>query len=233
LLSFNQRVHQNDQMKSQTVTIIGSTGLIGGLLLEILKADPAYDVIKVIVRRPVSFNHPKVKVNIIDFTDGASYRNAIAGSDAVFCAVGTTNRKVNGDKAAYRKIDFDIPVDAARYCEETGCGRYLLVSSVGASSSSGNFYLKLKGEVEDAISQMSINSISIFRPSFLIGERPEIREGEKLAKLVSTNLSFLFPSRFKPIQAYDVARSMVAASVENIPGIRIYQYSEMKNLITA
>ena len=107
-------------MKPETATIIGATGLIGGHLLEILKDDPAYDVIKVIVRRPVSLNHPKVKVNIIDFADEPSFRNAIADSDAVFCAVGTTNRKVNGDKTAYRKVDFDIPVDAARILRRDG-----------------------------------------------------------------------------------------------------------------
>ena len=218
-------------MKTKTATILGATGLIGGHLLEILKNDPAYDIIKVIVRRPVSFAHPKVRVEIIDFTDGTSFKNAVADSDAVFCAVGTTNQKVKGDKGAYRKVDYDIPVNAARYCEETGCSRYLLVSSIGADSRSGNFYLKLKGEVEDAISRMNIQSISIFRPSFLLGERQENRGGEKLAKALSSNLSFLFPSRFKPIKAYDVARSMVAVSGKNIPGIRIYQYSEMKSLI--
>jgi uncharacterized protein YbjT (DUF2867 family) len=220
-------------MKPETATILGATGLIGGHLLEILKNDPAYDVIKVISRRPVKVEHPKVKVIILDFADETSFRNAIADSDAVFCAVGTTNRKVKGDKIEYRKVDFDIPVQAAGHCEQIGCQRFLLVSSIGANSRSGNFYLKLKGEVEEAIRKMRIQSISIFQPSLLLGERQEKRGGEKLAKLISKTLSFLFPSRYKPINASAVARSMVAVSKQNIPGLKVYQYCEMMDLISS
>jgi uncharacterized protein YbjT (DUF2867 family) len=220
-------------MKPETVTILGATGLIGGHLLEILKNDPAYDVIKVVSRRPLTVQHPKVKVIILDFADETSFRNAIADSDSVFCAVGTTNRKVKGDKIEYRKVDFDIPVHAAGHCEQTGCKRFLLVSSIGANSQSGNFYLKLKGEVEEAIGKMRIKSISVFRPSLLLGERQEQRDGEKLAKLISPALSFLFPSRYRPINASAVARSMLAASKQNLPGLKIYQYSEMMHLLSS
>jgi uncharacterized protein YbjT (DUF2867 family) len=220
-------------MKPVTATILGATGLIGGQLLEILKNDPDFDVIKVIARRPVAIEHPKVKVIIIDFADETSFRNAIADSDAVFTAVGTTNRKVKGDRIEYQKVDFDIPVHAAGHCEYTGCNRFLLVSSIGADSQSGNFYLKLKGEVEEAIRKIRIQSISIFRPSLLLGERQEKRGGEKLAQVLSASLSFLFPSRYKPINASAVARSMVAACKQNLPGLKIYQYSEMMHLLSS
>ena len=226
----NNTYNNNITMKVKTAAILGATGLIGSHLVELLKNDREYDVIKVIVRRPVAIDHPKISVNVIDFTDESAFKSAIAESDAVFCAVGTTNRKVKGDKAAYRKVDFDIPVKAAKFCEQTGCNTFLLVSSIGANSNSGNFYLKLKGEVEDAVGTLNIQSISVFRPSFLLGERQENRSGEKIAKALSSSLSFLFPSRYKPINAFDVARSMVSASVKNIPGFRIYQYNEMISL---
>ncbi len=218
-------------MKAKTATILGATGLIGSHILELLKNDPQYERIKVIVRRPVSIEHPKVKVIQIDFSDENSFKDAIADSDAVFCAVGTTNSKVKGDKAAYRKVDFDIPVNAANYCERNGCNLFLLVSSIGADKSSGNFYLKLKGEVEDAITSLNIKAISIFRPSFLLGERQENRGGEKLAKVLTTFVSFMFPSRYKPIKALDVAKSMLAVSKLNITGLKVYQYSEMMQLL--
>jgi uncharacterized protein YbjT (DUF2867 family) len=219
-------------MKMKTATILGATGLIGGHLLELLRNDREYDVIRIVVRRPVIFDHPKVKVIVIDFSDEAAFKAAIAESDVVFCAVGTTNSKVKGDKSAYRRVDFDIPVNAARFCGELGCNRFLLVSSIGADSKSKNFYLRLKGEAEDAIRNTNIQAISIFQPSFLLGERQENRRGEKVVQVMSASLSFLFSSRYKPIKAQDVARSMVIVSKTDTSGTRIYQYNEMISLLS-
>jgi uncharacterized protein YbjT (DUF2867 family) len=217
-------------MTEKTATVIGSTGLIGSNLVEILCSDNDYKFIRVIVRRPVTFDSPKVQVRIVDFSDNESFKGAVAESDAVFCAVGTTQKKVKGDKVEYRKVDHDIPVNAARFCAETGCQSFLLVSSVGADSKSSNFYLKLKGEVEDAVSKMKIPSVSIFRPSILLGERNESRTGESIGKVFSSTFSFLIPSKYKPVQAREVARAMVAASKLERPGVNVYHYEEMRKL---
>ena len=189
-------------------------------------------MIRLVVRQPVEFNHPSVRTVVIDFSDNESFKSAIAGSDAIFCAVGTTQKKVKGDSAAYYKVDYDIPVNAAQFCEETGCPVFLLVSSVGADSKSKNFYLKLKGEVEDKLREMKIASVSVFRPSMLLGNRNEFRFGEEVAKAISTPLSFLFPSMYKPIKAENVARAMIAASKKAAPGFNVYHYREMLNIIT-
>ncbi|MCU0369987.1 MAG: NAD(P)H-binding protein [Bacteroidales bacterium] len=218
-------------MNNNTAALIGATGLIGGHLLEILQADEDFNAIRVIVRRPVEFNHPKIKVLVINFADEKAYREAVAGCDAVFVAVGTTQKKVKGDRAAYRKVDYDIPVNAAKYSSEAGCNRFLLVSSVGADSKSGNFYLKLKGEVEDKVKSFSIPSISIFRPSMLLGNRQESRPMETAAQVISKGLSFLFPSKYKSIEASEVAKAMIAAEKTGKIGVNIYQFNEMKSFI--
>ena len=103
-------------MNEKTAAIIGATGLIGGHLLKCLQDDEEFKSIRVIVRRPLSSNHPKVNVRVVSFTDGNSFKEAISGCDAVFVAVGTTQKKVKGDKEAYRKVDYDIPVNAAKFC---------------------------------------------------------------------------------------------------------------------
>jgi uncharacterized protein YbjT (DUF2867 family) len=149
----------------------------------------------------------------------------------VFCAVGTTNAKVKGDKAAYRKVDYDIPVNAARFCADKSCPQFLLVSSVGANSKGGNFYIKLKGEVEEMVQSFAIPSVSIFRPSMLLGHRNESRPLESIAQVISRPLGALFPSKYKPIKASDVARAMVAASKKPAPGVNVLHYKEMKELI--
>ena len=167
---------------------------------------------------------------VLDFADQAALKSSIAGSDAVFCAVGTTQKKVKGDKIAYRKVDYDIPVHAAQFCAETGCPHFLLVSSVGANSHSNSFYLKLKGEVEDRLRIMNIDMISIFRPSMLLGKREERRFGEGIAQALMRPLSFLIPSQYKPMEASEVARAMIAASKRDNPGFHIYHFKEMMEL---
>lgn len=218
-------------MKDLTATIIGGTGLIGSHLIALIGTDHAFSKVKVLVRRPIENDNPKIEVIVIDFSDNESFRSAIHGSDAVFCAVGTTQKKVKGDKTAYRKVDYDIPVNAAQFCSETGCSRFLLVSSIGADSKSSNFYLGLKGQVEDAVRNMRIPSVTIFRPSMLIGKRKEFRFGEVIGKIGFVPFSFLIPSKFKPVAARNVAKAMIAASKLDRTGFNIYHYKEMMDLI--
>jgi uncharacterized protein YbjT (DUF2867 family) len=106
-----------------------------------------------------------------------------------------------------------------------------MVSSVGASPKTSNFYLKLKGEAEDAIAATEISSVSVFRPSMLMGKRDESRPAEEIARLLAAPLSFLFPAMYRPIKGLDVARAMVGAAKKDDKGFRVYHYSEMMGLI--
>ncbi len=172
-------------------------------------------------------------MKLVDFDDYESLKLAIDGCDAVFCAVGTTQKKVAGDTLLYRKVDYDIPVNAARVCLETRVAHYSLVSSVGADKNSKNFYLKLKGEVEETIQKFPIQSISIFRPSMLLGNRNEFRLGERIGQPLSKILSPLLLGKFKkykPIEAKDVAAAMIAAAKKIEKGVHIYEYEEIENL---
>ncbi len=221
-----------DHPRIFTATVLGATGLIGSQILKHLQQDDFFTHIRVLSRRPVNIPGSKVDVRVIDFTDEEEYRAAISGSDAVFCAVGTTQKNVGGDKEAYRKVDFDIPVNAARFCAESGCERFLLVSSVGADSSSSSFYTRLKGEVEDAVRSSGVHSVSVFRPSILLGERKESRPGETFGKAVMKTLSFLLPSRIKPVDAADVAAAMVVAARRGRAGFHVYTYNEIMELMS-
>src|SRR5258705_3900202 len=169
-------------MSGKTATIIGVTGLVGSHLYELLRTGQYFQTIRLIVRHPMPKNDPATEIKLVDFNDAESLMLAIEGSDVVFCTVGTTNKKVKGDKEAYRKVDYDIPVKAARFCKITGCETLVLVSAVGANRNSNSFYLKLKGEVEEAVRDAGLNSVHIMRPSMLLGERKEFRLGEKIGK---------------------------------------------------
>lgn len=192
-------------------TIIGSTGLIGTHLLNLLINNPDYSTVRILIRRPVEFSHPKLEKKLVDFNDMESFRLVLEGTEVIFCCIGTTMKKMKGDKEAYRKIDYDIAVHAAQLGKACGCEKFVLVSAVGADSSSRNFYLKLKGETEEGVQASGIESVYILRPSLLIGNRKEFRAGEKLATWLMPLFAFLLPARYRPVKASDVAKAMVNA----------------------
>lgn len=221
-------------MSQKTVGVIGGTGLIGANVVALLKEEPDIETIRLIVRRPVSDTNEKIEMKLVNFEDYESLKLAIDGCEVLFCTVGTTQKKVQGDKVAYRKADYDIPVNAARACLETGVSRYLLISSVGASAASNNFYLQLKGEVEEAVQKFPIPSISVFRPSMLLGHRKEFRLGERIGQAGMKIMAPLLGGRwrkYKPVEATEVARAMVQASKNNKVGTTVYEFSDMEEML--
>ena len=214
-------------MKLKEVTLFGGTGLIGSLLLDILIKDNDYHKINVVTRKSISLSHKKIKIHIIDFSDSKSYSQTLRNSQIVFASIGTTQSKVKGNKESYRKIDFDIIYNIAKACKENNIENFSFVSSSGANIKSNNFYLNLKGEIENSILNLNLSSTSVFRPSLLLGKRKEKRYGEKIAQLIMPFLSFLMPSKYKPIKAAIVAKSMVNISKSIQPGFKIYHYKEI------
>lgn len=215
-------------MPNKKATLLGASGLIGGHVLQLLKNDEDFTDIKILVRQKLDINHPKIKQAVIDFEDKTSFKSEIIPGSIIFCAVGTTNAKVKGNKAIYRKVDYDIPINAAQFGIDKGCPRFIIVTSLGADSKSSNFYTKLKGEVEDRLSEMNFSSLHIFRPSLLLGQRKEYRFGETVAKIFMNTFSFLMPAKIKPIQAKVVAKAMLSVSKSQSKDIQIYHNQDIK-----
>jgi nucleoside-diphosphate-sugar epimerase len=223
-------------MSKGRATIIGGTGMIGNYLIDILLADHSYEEICLLVRRPPEKLPPGVNFKLIDFRDTESFKLGIEGSEVVFCAVGTTKRKVEGDRSLYKQIDFDIPKNAARFCKETGCGKLIIVSSVGASSKSRSFYLRLKGQMEEAVASYKLRSVHIMQPSLLLGVRTEKRRGEKLLQnsmYFFSNYLFGGWRKYKAIHAGKVAAAMLNAAKKDDEGFFRYTYSGIIKLANA
>ena len=205
---------------------IGATGLIGSHILQELLKQPDANI-TVVVRKPSTWTDPRINEIVINFSDEQALINALAGCETVFVAIGTTQKKVKGDMVAYRKVDHDIPIAVANACVANSIPRILIVSSVGASSRSKNFYLRIKGEVEDTIAAMPIPYIGFFQPSLLLGDRQEFRLGEKISQIIYPKIDFLLPARYRSISAATVAKAMIRASSESEKGLRRYTYRSM------
>ena len=211
-------------MKFKQVTLFGATGLIGSYLLEFLLKDSETHLINVVGRNPFHLQHDKINNIVIDFQDLSSISDSITGSEVVFVSIGTTMSKVNRDKQKYKSVDFDIIFNVANACKQKNINQLIYVSSLGANSNSSNFYLRLKGEIEEAVAELNLTSTSVFRPSVLLGKRNESRPGEKLLQFAMPLLDFMIPSNSKAIKAKDVAKSMFNTSKNFKSGVRIYHY---------
>jgi uncharacterized protein YbjT (DUF2867 family) len=220
-------------MSGKTAAILGATGMIGQHILELVLNDPYFERVRVIVRRPFNRQHPKLEVKLVDFKDAASFKPALEGVDMIFSCIGTTQKNVKGDNQLYREIDFDIPVNAARFGKEAGVEKFAMVSSVGADSHSRTFYLQLKGEVEKAVIAQGIPAVHIMQPSQLLGKREEFRLAEKIVSPLMKVVSLFLvgkAKKFKAIEGLDVAKAMVAVNKGDKVGVFRYTYEEIRQL---
>ena len=212
------------------VTLIGASGLIGHELLQLFLADSNYTAVHVLVRKSLNISHEKLHEKVINFQDHMAFSNAIPEYSAVFSCIGTTQKKVNGDQQAYRQVDFDITVDAAKIAKQKHANHFLFISAVGANPKSNNFYLQLKGEIEIAVEQQQLPRVSVLRPSLLLGKRHETRIAEQLGQWIMPIFSWILPYRYRPIAGIQVARKMVELSKSTALGWHII---EGKSLFTS
>ena len=213
-----------------TITLFGSTGLIGNEILKLLEKDDYFKNINVISRREIKLKSNKSKLKLIDFSIYDDYLSAIESSDIVLAAIGTTQSKVNFNKKKYMDIDLGIVSKIAKACKEKKVKHFSFVSSAGADKKNKSFYLKLKGQIEEEVKSYKLNSSSVYRPSLLLGKRSESRYGEQLAQFIIPLISFLMPSDYKPIKAFKVAKAMVNESKKYNSGFKIFHYDQILNL---
>jgi uncharacterized protein YbjT (DUF2867 family) len=209
------------------VALIGASGLIGHELLQLLLDDAYYTEVHVLVRKSLNIRHEKLHEKVINFQDHSAFSDAIPQYSAVFSCIGTTQKKVNGDQQAYREVDFDITVHAAKIAKQKHATHFLFVSAIGANPKSNNFYLQLKGEIEIAVEQVQLPRVGVIRPSLLLGKRNETRIAEQLGQWIMPIFSWLLPYRYRPITGIQVAKKMVEISKSTALGWHITEGKEL------
>lgn len=211
-------------MMAKTAIIIGASGLVGNEVLTLLLSDDRFDKVNVFVRKPLLIKHPKLEQHVIDFDLIYKFTDLVKG-DVVFCCLGTTI-KTAGSKEEFKKVDYAYPLAFAKIAKQNGINKFIIISSIGANSNTSNFYLKVKGDIENELEKLKFTSLVIVRPSMLLGDRKEFRVGESIGKIVMKLVSMLFIGNFKKykaIEASTVAKAMITLSVSNTTDVSVIQ----------
>ena len=211
----------------KTALLFGSSGLIGGHLLNILIQNNDYNKIKIFVRSELKIKESKIEIIKADFNDLKKHTEDIKGNDCFFC-IGTT-KKNSPDKNEYKRIERDMPLEIAEIAKANSVNSFIYVSSGFADPKNSGAYLRYKGEVEEELKKLNFSKLGIMRPSFLMGNRKEKRIGEKIGIFLFKLLSPLFLGplkKMKPIKAEEVAKAMINVAQKDYEQI-IFESNEI------
>lgn len=211
--------------------IAGATGLVGSELLQQLIENEEYSQIHLLVRNPIDIKSEKIICHQVNFDELEQFE-ITDKIEYVFCTLGTTIKKAK-TKENFRKVDYNYVLALGRKAKEWNSEKFLLVSSLGANAKSAIFYNKVKGEIENALKELDLPHLFIFRPSLLMGNRKEKRAGEKSAIAVYKIINPLFIGKLKKyrgIQAKQVARALILTAEENNNQFQIIESNEMQEM---
>ena len=216
---------------ARSALLLGATGLVGGQVLDLLLDDPGYARVVVLGRRPVDRRHPGLEQHVADL-GRLDEHAARFGVDDVFCCLGTTIRAA-GSQEAFRRVDHDYVVGAARVAASAGARRYLVVTAAGADAGSRIFYNRVKGEAEAGVRAQPFGGVVILRPSLILGPRAERRTAEALAQRIAPALNVLMVGplrRYRAVEARTIARAMVRLAKQELRGVRIVESEEIQEI---
>lgn len=219
-----QRAKQHETTKARSALLVGASGLIGGHLLDRLLDDDTWSRIRILVRRPLGREHPKLDERIADFERLSDHASAFAVDD-IFCCLGTTIKKA-GSQDAFRQVDYVYPFETARLGAEAGAEKLLVVSSLGAAPDARSFYLQVKGQLEQALGRLPYATTIFLRPSLLLGIREEPRPLETFLGGLARGLWWLMIGplgRYRPIAAELVADAMLTVARSDASGKQILE----------
>lgn len=209
-------------MKNKAL-VIGATGLVGKALIKQLQASSEFDFVNVIVRKELSEFKSLSKVSQFVIEDFLLLNDQdVSGYTHAFSCLGSTIKKA-GSKQNFYAIDYEINAHFADLLQDKET-HLLLVSAMGANSSSIFFYNRVKGQLEDYLKTLTLSKLSIFHPSLLIGQRDEQRKLEGLAQKIFLNLENIWkkPFLYKPVTAEQLAYTMLVAAKTQMEAVKIY-----------
>ena len=202
------------------VALFGSTGLIGKNVLKLLVRLDQVERVYCPVRSVPALSEygilegaAKVDFEVVDFEHVDTLREKFAGLDAAICGLGTTIKQA-GSKPAQEKIDVRLPLSLAAVAKKAGVRHFLCVSAQGANTHSPFFYNRLKGMLEEGLTMMNFEALTLVRPSLLLGKHKDKRFGEELMQKIFGRHLAILPARIRPVFAESVAAHLVASMLK-------------------
>lgn len=215
-------------MTPSGILVVGATGMIGQAVIRHAGSRPLI----VLGRRDID-DLPDHYAQLVAPPERWADIIAAERPAILISCLGTTIRQA-GSQAAFRAVDHDLILSAARGAKMGGARQLIVVSSVGASARSSNFYLRTKGETEEALRATGFDRLDILRPGLLTGERPgPARLGEGLATVAAPLVNaMLFGSlrRYRSIPGDTVAKAIVALGGHKGSGVHVHENDAIRAL---
>lgn len=209
------------------IALVGATGLIGRSVIE--QCVGRANIRLFCLARRESKLPPGACMEMV-IADTPEWGGLLerAQPDVLINALGTTIRKVGGDRDAFAAIDRDLVDRTARAAQRAGASRMISVSSVGADANSKNFYLSIKGQAERNLMQIGFERLDVFRPGLLLGKRQDdVRLGERIGMVASPVADLLLHGKYRKyrsIHAETVARAALALSMRKAAGKFVHNH---------
>lgn len=211
----------------KTVLILGATGQVGQALLHLALQHPEISLVIAPTRRPLT-PHANLDNPLIDF-EALPEKAAWWKTDLALCALGTTLRQAKS-RAGFYHVDHDYVLTSAGLAHRAGTPVFGLVSSLGADPSSRVFYLKTKGETEQALSALGLASLVLVRPSLLIGgPRSSARMLEAFGLFLGKHLASLLPRRYRAVTTLQVAKALLEAGLRAPAGVHVIESEQLQD----
>jgi len=200
--------------------LVGASGLVGQSVLRQALADSRVAKVVAVTRKPLP-PHPGLENPLVDFEAlpaDAPWWQVHAG----ICTLGTTMRQA-GSHVAFRKVDVDYPLAVARLLREHGAQSFAFNSSIGADPKARAFYTRVKGEVEQRLIACGFPSLTLVRPSGILGPRKPHRAWEARTIRVFHTLRPLLPRHYRVVPADKIAKALLEAAISAPPGVQIIE----------
>ena len=210
--------------------LAGSTGFLGNNILKELGFNKSPTI--ALGRRKIPNLPEDSKELLIDFEnlDQLSFSEI----DHVYLSLGypLIYHNVMGLMSASLKkdfflVDFTFQLEIAKKAKEAGAKNISLISAVAADSKSWNYYLKIKGMLEEEIIKLGFESTNIFQPGHLTGNK------FRLDIVLADAISIIFDPfligplrKFRSISAKKLSVAVVKNSLHAKAGVNYFDYKE-------
>jgi nucleoside-diphosphate-sugar epimerase len=211
---------------SKKYLVVGATGLMGTTLVNQI---PLNEDVTVIARRKLDYKRP---VQFLNLDEDIKLPHA----DHLFICLGyplelrdlLLMRK--SIKAKFKAVDYNLVIKIAEAAKQSNIKSVSVISSIEAHPKSLNYYLKVKGQMENKIKELEFESVNIFRPSHLLGEREkEITLDVKIFEFftnIAGNFLFGWFKKYKNIHAQKLAAAMYKKSNKMSNTVDIFAFKD-------